>query len=35
MGEKRWFVICALSLGMPLAGFVLIEHMLLMTIPLS
>ena len=35
MGEKRWFVICALSLGMPLAGFVLIEHVLLMTIPLS
>lgn len=35
MGEKRWSVICALSLGIPLAGFVLIEHVLLMTIPLS
>ena len=35
MGEKRWSVICALSLGIPLAGFVLIEHVLLMTLPLS
>jgi len=35
MGEKRWSVICALCLGIPLVGFVLIEHVLLMTIPLS
>ena len=35
MGEKRWSLICALSLGVPVAGFVLIEHVLLMTIPLS
>lgn len=35
MGERRWSVIWALCLGIPLVGFVLIEHVLLMTIPLS
>ena len=35
MGEKRWSMICVLSLGIPLAGFVLVQQVLMMTIPLS
>ena len=34
MGEKRWPVICALCLGIPLTGYVLIEQVLQMTVPL-
>ena len=35
MGEKRWSVICALSLGLPMTGFVFVERVLQMTVPLS
>ena len=34
MGEKR-SVICALSLGLPMTGFVFVERVLQMTVPLS
>ena len=35
MGERRWWIISAVTLGTPIGGFLLVEIVLQMSIPLS